>query len=147
MLKRNPQLKVYALHDASPRGVRLVHHLRTSQNWFADSTVTIYDLGLLPRQVLSSKRNFFVRGSEESAQPARPLSPELQQALSPEEIEWLELGNFVELESFTPRRLLQVVAQGISRSQISSGDADSLFIEVDSDSSSEAYWLASDSFG
>jgi hypothetical protein len=143
MLKRNPQLKVYALHDASPRGVRLVHHLRTSQNWFADSTVTIYDLGLLPRQVLSSKRNFFVR-----VQLARPLSPELQQALSPEEIEWLELGNFVELESFTPRRLLQVVAQGISRSQISSGDADSLFIEVDSDSSSsEAYLFASDSFG
>jgi len=148
MLKRNPELKVYALHDASPRGVRLLHHLRTSRNWFAESTVTIYDLGLLPRHVLNSKRNFFVRGSEESAQQAKQLSPDVRQNLSVEELEWLELGNFVELESFTPRRLLQIVTQGIARRQLSPDATDSAFVEIESDSSSgEAYLLASESFG
>ncbi|MEQ8382383.1 MAG: hypothetical protein RH949_08435 [Coleofasciculus sp. A1-SPW-01] len=148
MLKRNPELKVYALHDSSPRGVRLLHHLRTSRNWFAESTVTIYDLGLLPRHVLNSKRNFFVRGSEESAQQAKQLSPDVRQNLSVEELEWLELGNFVELESFTPRKLLQIVTQGIARRQLSPDGTDSAFVEIDSDSSSgEAYLLASESFG
>lgn len=148
MLKRNPELKVYALHDASPRGVRLLHHLRTSRNWFAESTVTIYDLGLLPRHVLNSKRNFFVRGAEESAQQAKQLPPDVQQNLSAEELEWLELGNFVELESFTPRRLLQIVTQGIARRQLSPDGTDSAFVEIDSDSSSgESYLLASESFG
>ncbi|MEQ9000717.1 MAG: MFS transporter permease [Coleofasciculus sp. B1-GNL1-01] len=148
MLKRNPELKVYALHDASPRGVRLLHHLRTSQNWFAESTVTLYDLGLLPRHILNSKRNFFVRGSAESAQQAKQLSPDVRQNLSAEELEWLELGNFVELESFTPRRLLQIVSQGIARRQLSPDGTDSAFVEIESDSSSgESYLLASESFG
>ncbi|MEQ9667306.1 hypothetical protein [Coleofasciculus sp. G2-EDA-02] len=148
MLKRNPELKVYALHDASPRGVRLLHHLRTSRNWFAENTVTIYDLGLLPRHVLNSKRNFFVRGAEESAQQAKQLSPDVRQNLSAEELEWLELGNFVELESFTPQRLLQIVTQGITRRQLSPDGTDSAFVEIESDSSSgEAYLLASESFG
>lgn len=148
MLKRNPELKVYALHDSSPRGVRLLHHLRTSRNWFAESTVTIYDLGLLPRHVLNSKRNFFVRGSDESAQQAKQLPPDVRQNLSAEELEWLELGNFVELESFTPRRLLQIVSQGIARRQLSPDGTDSAFVEIESDSSSgDAYLLASESFG
>lgn len=34
MLSRNPELQLYTLHDASPRGVSLVHQLRTSSNWF-----------------------------------------------------------------------------------------------------------------
>jgi hypothetical protein len=148
MLKRNPELKVYALHDSSPRGVRLLHHLRTSQNWFAESTVTIYDLGLLPRHILNSKRNFFVRGSAESAQQAKQLPPDVRHNLSAEELEWLELGNFVELESLTPRRLLQIVSQGIARRQLSPNGTDSAFVEIDSDSSSgDAYLLASESFG
>jgi hypothetical protein len=142
MLKRNPQLKVYALHDASPRGVRLVHHLQTSQNWFADSTVKIYDLGLLPRQILTSKRPLFIRASAESGQQAKQLSPQIRQNLSADEIEWLELGNFVELESFTPRRLLQSVTQGIRRS---------LTLDIDSreddTASSDIYVFYEESFG
>ncbi|MGB3640647.1 MAG: hypothetical protein WBA39_24190, partial [Rivularia sp. (in: cyanobacteria)] len=43
MLRRNPNLKVYALHDASPRGVNLINHLRTSPNWFLNTDVAIYD--------------------------------------------------------------------------------------------------------
>lgn len=32
MLRRNPDLKVYAIHDCNPRGIGLVHNLRTNAN-------------------------------------------------------------------------------------------------------------------
>lgn len=147
MLRRNPELKVYALHNASPHGITLIHHLQTSSNWFADSTVTIYDLGLLPRHVLNS-RNLFIQSSPESAEQAEQLGVEVRRELSGEEFAWLKSGNFVELESFTPQRLLQIVTQGINRSQISTGGRDSVFIDVESESSSsDVYLVSSDSFG
>ena len=49
MLRRNPDLKVYAIHDCSPKGVSLINHLRTSERWFLNSNVTIIDIGILPR--------------------------------------------------------------------------------------------------
>jgi len=148
MLRRNPRLKVYGLHDASPRGVMLMHELRTNPNWFRDSEVIIYDLGLLPRQVLNS-RNFFVLGSGEMAQEARQLPPEVRQELSPEELLWLDAGKFVELESFTPRKILQVITKGIVQTQTPefSDTPDSLdVIENDGDDNTMVF-LVADSFG
>lgn len=116
MLRRNSNLKVYVIHDASPRGVGMVHQLRTSPNWFQNSNTMIYDLGLLPSQVLNS-RNVFIRKSEESAQQARQMLPAVQANVSNEELLWLEAGNFVELESFSPQRIIHVINQGIARSQ------------------------------
>src|SRR5207247_1475135 len=43
MLRRNPSLKVYALHDASPAGVQLTHRLASDSDWFhGSSNVQIY---------------------------------------------------------------------------------------------------------
>jgi hypothetical protein len=47
MLKRNPQLRVYALHDASAAGCRLAHKLAADPAWFAGK-VRIIDVGLRP---------------------------------------------------------------------------------------------------
>jgi uncharacterized membrane protein (Fun14 family) len=47
MLKKNPHLQVYALHDATPDGCRLAHRLATDPNWFADG-VKVIDVGLRP---------------------------------------------------------------------------------------------------
>lgn len=116
MLNRNPELKVYALHNATPRGVGLVHHLRTSPNWFPNGNAIIYDLGLLPRQIFST-RNIFIRNSAESAQEAKEMPQEVKQSLSKDELTWLESGNFVELESFSPQKIIQVLTQGIVQSQ------------------------------
>ncbi len=49
MLKRNPRLRVFALHDATPNGCRLAHKLATDHAWFAQD-VTVSDVGLRPRQ-------------------------------------------------------------------------------------------------
>ncbi|HZI20059.1 MAG TPA: hypothetical protein VEY09_15850 [Pyrinomonadaceae bacterium] len=115
MLRRNPSLSVYALHDASVRGVGLAYRLRTEERWFAGGGAKVYDLGLLPRQV--SDRPLFVETWPQHGQPALTLTPEVAATLEPEEVRWLEAGNYVSLESFPPRTLLRVVAQGIAKSR------------------------------
>jgi hypothetical protein len=143
MLRRNPELKVYALHDATPRGVGLLHHLRSSSSWFENSNVAIFDLGLLPRQLFSS-RKVFVQSSDASAQAAKQLPAPVREQLSTEELEWLESGKFVELESFTPQKLMQVVTQGIAGSRNLDLESEDSSLILVGDSGSV---YASDSFG
>ncbi len=147
MLQRNPNLEVYALHNASPRGLNLVNHLRTSPNWFSNSNITIYDLGLLPRQFMK-KSKVFIQSSEESGNEAKNLSIDVKQNLTEAEIDWLESGKFVELESFSPKKLLRVVTQGIAQSRQSGGN-DNALIGVDDDYNSGGgmTFFAVDSFG
>lgn len=116
MLHRNPELKVYALHNASPLGVQLVHHLRTTTRWFGESHgVTIYDLGLLPRQVM--QRYMFVGQDSNLAKQARAIPVEVCNTLTAEELKWLGEGKQVELESLSPMMLLKVLRDGIAKSR------------------------------
>ncbi|MBD2692202.1 hypothetical protein [Anabaena catenula] len=132
MLHRNPDLKVYALHDCTPRGISLVHRLRSSDSWFLDSNVTIIDVGLLPRQIIATKRGMFIQNTPSITTEAKKLSQEIRQSLSAEELAWLDAGNFVELESFTPQRLIQVLQSGISGSSNLEGDDSSMILIGDS---------------
>lgn len=145
MLRRNPSLMVYAFHDASPDGVQLVHQLRTSPGWFQEYSATIIDLGLLPRQVLAASRNLFIHRTPSSATAARQLAPEIRQNLTAAELAWLDAGNYVELESFTPQKLIQILNRGIARSrEVDSSDAGGL-IWLDDSGSGSVY--AIESFG
>jgi hypothetical protein len=149
MLRRNQDLQVFALHDASPAGVSLVDRLRTSDRWFANQSATIIDLGLLPRQIINGKSGFSVRQKGSNIQAAQALNSTVKQSLSPAEIAWLESGNYVELESFAPLRLLQIVQQGIARSRdliAASGDDGGLII-FDGSSGDSGAMYAVDSFG
>ena len=141
MLRRNDNLKVYVLHDASPSGVSVVNTLSTNSDWFANnsnSNVTIYDLGLLPRQVFNNS-NFFTQISEDYAREAQELSSEIKEDLTEKEIKWLEAGKYVELESFTPQRLLKVVSQGISKSRQTNIDNSSGLVDYGSPSSGDDF--------
>jgi hypothetical protein len=135
MLRRNPDLKVYALHDCTPRGIGLVDRLRTSPNWFSDSSAIIIDIGILPRQIIAAGDTMFVLSSESSARDAVELPPAIRQDLSPEELDWLKLGNFVELESFSPQRLIQILNRGIAGSRDLGSDDSSLILLGGTDSS------------
>ncbi len=117
MLHRNPDLKVYALHDCTPKGMHLVHHIRTSPKWFPNTNVAIIDIGLLPQQIIAAKREMFIQASEASAQAAKQLSVEIRSTHSPEELQWLDAGNFVELESFPPQKLIHILNRGIAGSR------------------------------
>jgi hypothetical protein len=145
MLRRNPDLKVYALHNASPAGVSLVYQLKNSSDWFADQSVAVFDLGVSPRQVLAS-RNIFVQLAELSAQAGRRLPEAVRQSLTPLEVQWLEEGRFVELESFAPQRLLRVVNLGIAQSDNPQSN-DSLTILDDRSMYGGDYVFVFDSFG
>lgn len=159
MLRRNDDLKVYVLHDASPKGVSVVNTISTNSNWFSNnsnsnSNVTIYDLGLLPRQVLdnsSNNSNFFIQISEDSVREAQELSSKVKEDLTEKEIKWLEAGKYVELESFTPQRLLRVVSQGILNSRQSnnnSGFGDSgIVASMDNSDNCDITIFADDCFG
>ncbi|WP_334829163.1 hypothetical protein [Nostoc sp.] len=129
MLRRNPDLKVYAVHDCNPRGIGLVHRLRTNASWFLNSEVSIIDIGLTPRQIIATKRGMFIQSSPESVQAAKQLPEEIRQSLSTEELAWLESGKFVELESFTPQRIIKVVQKGIAGSpDIETDDSNLLLV-------------------
>jgi hypothetical protein len=145
MLRRNADLKVYALHNANPAGVGLVHQLRTSSNWFANQQVTIFDLGISPRQILET-RDMFVQQSQTMAQSARQLPDAVRQGLTAEELAWLDAGNFVELESFTPQKLLRVVNYGLAQSGAPQGN-DGLILVDDNVGYGGGYVFVSDSFG
>ncbi|WP_334896300.1 hypothetical protein [Nostoc sp.] len=128
MLRRNPDLKVYAIHDCNPRGIGLVNNLRSHANWFFNSEIAIIDIGLTPRQIIATKRRMFIQSSPESAQAAKQLPEEIRQSLSAEELAWLESGKFVELESFTPQRIIKVLQKGIAGSQTLESDDSSLLL-------------------
>ena len=160
MLRQNPDLKVYAFHDATPHGVSIINQLRTNPNWFMGNNLSIYDLGLLPRHVFASK-NMWILKSDESARQAQRISVNVKETLSTDEIAWLEEGFYVELESFSPRKLLQVASQGIVKTQaiangyssgsdssLDSPDSGDIVINFDDNSSSQnIVFFASDSFG
>jgi hypothetical protein len=117
MLRRNPDLQVIVLHNCSPSGVALINELRTSPDWYLDSGQVIYDLGMLPRQIAAARGQAYIQVSADSAQDARVMPPEVIKQLSATELKWLEAGYFVDLESFTPQKLMQIVSQGIARMQ------------------------------
>jgi len=144
MLRRNPELKVYAFHDCSPEGMELVNQLRTNPRWFPDGNIVVIDVGLLPRQILASKRGVFVQNSKISATAAQNLGLQPRQNLSDMEMQWLNNGNFVDLESFTPRKLIQVLQRSIANSQQLDRVDESDLILVGGGSS---FFSASDSFG
>ncbi|MEA5467716.1 hypothetical protein [Spirulina sp. 06S082] len=147
MLRRNPDLKVFSLHNATPQGVILPHTLRSQSEWFADTTVTVYDLGITPKQILKQPEISVFR-SVNLVEEAKNLSSEIKAQLSSEEIEWLEAGNYVELASFSPAKLLRIITRGIANASIGdrelseSGDSGNW-----SDDEDTSYIYTSDSFG
>ena len=145
MLRRNPELKVYALHDASPTGIQLTHRLVSDPDWFLGSNVQIHDLGILPRQIID--RSVFVRTSPAYANAASgALATPAGRSMRPEEGQWLREGKYVELESVSPHVLLRVVTQGIARSRVP-GAGDALAPLSTMSYGDDIYIFAYDSFG
>jgi len=148
MLRRNPDLQVIALHDCSPSGVALINQLRTSPDWFLDSTQVIFDLGMLPRQIAAARGKAYIQISAKLAQKAQFMPQEVRQTLTATELKWLKAGYFVDLQSFTPQKLMQIVSQGIARMQNLGEDVDDNLILVgDVGGGDGTFIYASDNFG
>lgn len=101
---------------------------------------------MLPRQIFN--RLVFVESGSQRAHAAVTVVPaHVAATLEPEEVRWLEAGNYVALESFTPQTLVRVVAQGIAKSRDpQAGDA---LVPVTTGGGGDGgvYIYTSDSFG
>lgn len=107
MLRRNPRLVVFALHDASVPGVQLPGWLR-QDSWFPDPAVRLVDLGLRPRH--AQQMGLLVLPT---AAPAVPDAA--RAALAPEELAWLAAGSVAELSALRPAKLMRSIYQGFAR--------------------------------
>jgi hypothetical protein len=116
MLARNPELKVYALHNCSPQGLQMIRRLRAEEIWFPNPEIPIIDVGILPRQIMENS-DVMTPQSTESAAVARQLAPDLRNSLNPVELEWLDAGCYLELESFPPQKLIQILQRAINESR------------------------------
>jgi hypothetical protein len=96
MLRRNPRLQVYSLHDATREGCSLAHRLATDPSWFADQTKVI-DVGLRP--VHGARSLGLLRPASTSNVPAT-------ESISSWEASWLNKYK-LELAAIRPEQVLK----------------------------------------
>jgi hypothetical protein len=108
MLRRNPRLTVFALHDASPDGCRLPPDLREPE-WFPDPSVRVVDLGLRPETV----RRLNLPPIPGPPVQSWTLPARLSEMLAYEDRQWLAAGNVYELAAFTPEQVMRAAYRGI----------------------------------
>jgi hypothetical protein len=112
-IERYSNVKIYALHGATPEGVSLIFEVIARSDLMGlAANVKVYDLGLLPRQVLKNP-HIAVQNSEESSKAAKNLLGTIRQNLLMKELNWLEQGNFVELEYFSYPQLREIIVKGM----------------------------------
>ncbi len=110
MLKRNPSLTVFGIHDCSNDGMPLLLSLR-GDDWFPERTVRLVALGLRPLHVM--KGGFLLTSDRPSS-----LETEIASLLRTEEVEWLKRGEIAEIESLRPARLMRAIYLGFNQANV-----------------------------
>ena len=114
MLKHNPKLQVFALHDASPAGCQLAQKLATDPAWFGDQ-VPVTDVGLRPSHA-GPFRGVWLP----SASGAVPASD----GITTNEVEWLS-RYALELAAIRPEQVLKRLFRALNRKADSDEDSTS----------------------
>jgi uncharacterized membrane protein YgcG len=136
MLKRNPRLQVFALHDATPGGCRLAHRLATDTDWFKGQA-TIVDVGLRPAHAKAFSGLLL---------PAHGARLQAGPGISEEEAAWLSRYS-LELAAIRPEQVLKRLYRAISskpesprkrRNDDSGGDGDGVSVSSSGDRSGTA---------
>lgn len=104
MLKRNPRLRVFALHDATAKGCRLAHTLATDSVWFAGQ-VPVTDVGLRPTQVQALRGMFLPHGAASVAAGG---------GVSASDARWLS-AQALELAVIRPEQVLKRLYKALNR--------------------------------
>ncbi len=104
MLKRNPKLEVFVLHDASPKGCLLARKIATEPDWF-DDKVKVTDVGLRPHHA----KPFL--GLYQEAQGRQPPEGE---GVTAEETAWLAQYT-LELAVIRPEQVLKRLFRAVNR--------------------------------
>jgi len=144
MLRKNPKLNVFVLHDASPRGCMLAHKLRTSPEWFAGIGQVI-DVGLRPAHA-----RFFPGMAEKNPVPLK-ITP--THGIDAAEAKWLSRWR-LEMTVVRPEQLIKRLYRAMTGVEQggwgagtgnggSTGGADVIYFGTDADTSDGG----GDSFG
>lgn len=104
MLKRNPKLQVFALHDATPVGCRLAHRLATDPDWFAGQT-RVVDVGLRPIHARPF-RGTLIRSGDRNVQSGNGIRSD--------ETQWLN-KYALELAVIRPEQVLKRLFRAMNR--------------------------------
>lgn len=104
MLRQNPRIEVFALHDATPEGCALAHTLRSDREWFGGTDVRIYDVALRPAQ--AEKMPTLV------VTEARHVPP--HPSLTETERQWLSTHS-MSLAALAPEQLVKRLYRAINR--------------------------------
>lgn len=103
MLKRNPRLLVFVVHDASAPGCRLAHRLVTDPDWFGGAGLRVIDLGLRPRHA-GPFRGLLQHGDGVRLEP--------EDGIATAEAEWL-VKHRLELAAVRPEQVLKRLFAGL----------------------------------
>jgi hypothetical protein len=105
MLKRNPRLQVFVLHDASTAGCKTAYHLANDPDWFKGHTASITDVGLRPFQAKPFE-GLFVASGRGQVMPS--------EGITTKEAEWLSTYT-LELAAIRPEQVLKRLFRAINR--------------------------------
>ncbi len=130
MLKRNPALNVFVLHNASLNGCRIYHQLITDRNWFPGSE-RVFDMGLHPRHAAKFKGLW---------QHAEATNTEPIPGYSEAEMKWLSEYK-LELTAIRPEQLLNRLRNVLNGHTRSLADG---YASGDSGSDSDVMLVSSD---
>jgi hypothetical protein len=112
MLKRNPRLQVFALHDCTPEGCAIAHRLNFDPSWFAGG-VRAVDLGLRPHQTKRFK-GVFQKTKSGAVQPIHGISPQ--------DADWLSKQT-LELAAIRPEQVMKRLFKAINNQGKMDADA------------------------
>lgn len=115
MLKRNPKLHIFALHDATLAGCSMAHRLATDPAWFVGQG-PIFDVGLRPVHAKAFEGQW--KEAKEDAQ-ATTCPP----GVTDEEFQWLRRYN-LSLAAVRPEQVIKRLFRAISERKVDATDLD-----------------------
>jgi len=104
MLKRNPRLQVFALHDATEAGCRMAYRLAAEAEWFKGQA-TVVDVGLRPVHA-PAFAGLLLEPSGGRVEPGRGIRGD--------EAQWLS-RHVVEVAAIRPEQVLKRLYRAINR--------------------------------
>ena len=113
MLKRNPKLQVFALHDASLEGCQLADMLANDPLWFKGQA-PVTDVGLRPRHAGPFLGLFVPHANGSGVRPGKGISAD--------ELTWLTAYT-LELAAIRPEQVLKRLFRAINRKEDSTSDS------------------------
>jgi hypothetical protein len=113
MLRRNPRLTVFAVHDASAEGAQLPFTLR-EPTWFPEPGTVVVDVGLRAQGHGNWRTRAFLPALPVRLGPRATLPAHVCKALPPGDVAWFEAGNRADLAALPPAAVMGIIQRAFA---------------------------------